>query len=180
VSRSKLLSRGAALLLSIAASYFLCQSATASPQKKPRRTPLTSIEVVTSIDAPKDPDDPGTGGGIDAANYFSRRLASKIATCTGQIRSTAQTWANQDQLTIVKLNQRPGDLLMHMTKADLSGFFELTYRVNLQQERARVTLFFYSSDGSRHEPSAIRSLLNTYQVGTLEDKLTQAILCGES
>ena len=152
----------------------------AAQKKKPRKTPLTSVEVVTSIDAPRDPNDPGTGGGIDAANYFSRRLASKISTCTAQIRTTTQTWASQDQLSLVKVNERPGDLLMHMTKADLNGFFELTYRVNLQQERARVTLFFYSADGARHEPAAIRALLTAYKVDALEDKLTQAILCGET
>ena len=133
----------------LASSFLVSQAAISAPQKKTRRTPLTSVEVVTSIDAPKDPDDPGIGGGIDAANYFSRRLASKIGACTAKIRFATQDWATHERLTVVKVSQKPGDLLMHMTKSNLTGLFELTYRINLQQERARVTLFFYSADGSR-------------------------------
>jgi hypothetical protein len=143
------------------------------------KTPLTSIDAVTDIDAPRDPDDPGTGGGADYAGYFSRRLAIKVSTCTDRIRSITDAWAKENQLVVSKSDHRSGDLLMHLVSGDLDGFFEVAYRVRLQQERARVTLFFYSTDGSRHEPSGIRQLLDRYHVGHFQDDLTKAILCGD-
>jgi hypothetical protein len=146
--------------------------------KSPGRTPLTSIEAVTDIDAPRDPDDPGAGGGVDAAGYFARRLAAKVVACTTQIRTTADGWAKGQNLVASKIDQQPGDLLMHLGKPDLDGFFELTYRVRLQEERARVTLFFYTADGSRRDPGGIKQMLKDYHIAMLQDDLTKALLCG--
>jgi hypothetical protein len=151
----------------------------ASAQKQPvKRTPLTSVEAVTDIDAPKDPDDPGTGGGMDASNYFSRKLAAKLNDCTAQIRSTTDAWVRASQLHVVKVEDQPGDLMIHATRSDLEGFFEIIYRVKLQQERARVTVFFYAPDGAQLEPATIDRLLKDYKIDEFQDKLTHALLCG--
>ena len=158
----------------------LTSVAHAAPQTKkpPQKTPLTSVEAVTDIDAPKDPDDPGTGGGIDGSNYFSRKLAAKLNDCTTQIRSTSDTWVRTNQLHVLKADQTPGNLLIHVTGDNLQGFFEITYRVKLDQQRARFTVFFYKLDGTQVEPAAIHSLLTTYKIDDFQDKLTQSLLCG--
>jgi hypothetical protein len=144
---------------------------------KAKKTALTSVEAVTDVDAPRDQDDPGIGGAADASRYFSRRLAGNVANCTNRIRSETDTWAGKYQLSVSKVDQQPGDLLMHMTKPDLAGLFELTYRVNLKQERSRVTLFFYSQDGARHEPAGIKRLLTDYKIADFQDLLTKGLLC---
>lgn len=88
------ISYGLLILLPIATSLAAPQSKKTEPRKgdsrktSAGRTPLTSIEAVTDIDAPRDPDDPGAGGGIDGVGYFSRRLAPKVGACTAQIRTT--------------------------------------------------------------------------------------------
>jgi hypothetical protein len=167
-------SYGVALaLLELAVGVAVAQN----PKPKLTKTPLTSVEAVTDIDAPRDPDDPGTGGAVDSSNYFSRRLAAKIGNCTDRIRSETDAWAKKYQLGVSKVDRQPGDLLMHMTKPDLAGFFELTYRIALHQERARVTLFFYSKDGARHEPAGIKKLLTDYKIDDLQDLLTKGLLC---
>ncbi|MBB5057419.1 hypothetical protein HDF16_002125 [Granulicella aggregans] len=143
-----------------------------------QKTPLTSVEAVTDIDAPKDPNDPGTGGGMDAATYFSRKLAPKLGDCTSRIRSTANDWIQVSHLQATKTEQQPGDLLIHATKPDLQGFFEIIYRVRLKEQRARVTVFFYKLDGTQLEPATILPLLKAYKIGDFEEKLTQALLCG--
>jgi len=157
----------------------LATAAAQSPGSKPKliKTPLTSVEAVTDIDAPRDPDNPGTGGAVDSSTYFSRRLAAKVANCTDHIRSDASAWAKKYQLSVSKVDQEPGDLLMQMTKPDLAGLFELTYRVKVKQERARVTLFFYSEDGARHEPAGINKLLTDYKIADFQDLLTKGLLC---
>jgi len=152
-------------------------SAGGQNQKKSTKIPLTSVEAVTDIDAPKDPDDPGVGGGMDASNYFSRKLAPKLVDCTAQIRSAADVWARKYKLSVIKVDDEPGDLLMHMTQGGLEGFFEVTYLVKLQQERARVTVFYYSLDGTQYEPSAITKLLKNYDIEKFQDNLTSALLC---
>jgi len=152
-------------------------TSTSQNPKPSMRTPLTSVEAVTDIDAPKDPDDPGAGGGIDASNYFSRKLAAKLADCTAKIRSATDAWAVDSKLIVTTVDQQPGDLLMHITQAGMTGFFEVTYRVKLQQERARVTLYFYSPDGAQHEPATIHQLLKTYKIETFQDNLSKALLC---
>jgi hypothetical protein len=153
------------------------QTKTVGAKRSNTGFPLTSIEAVTDIDAPRDPDDPGAGGGVDAAGFFSRRLALKIGTCTAKIRTATDTWGKQQQLVASKIDQQPGDLLMHLGKPDLLGFFELTYRVRLQQERARVTLLFYTADGTQRDPAAIRKMLSEYRIDGFQDNLTKALLC---
>ena len=172
--------RSAFFLMALFAIWPLATSGQSSHSKKQtvKRTPLTSVEAVTDIDAPVDPDDPGAGGGVDAEGYFSRKLAAKVATCTDQIQSVGGVWARDQKLSVNKMDKQAGNLLMHMTGPDLNGFFELTYRVKLHDERARVTLFFYSQDGAQHEPAGIRELLKDYHVDTFQDRLTQALLCG--
>jgi hypothetical protein len=162
-------------LLTLVVGVAVAQNRASKP--KLTKTPLTSVEAVTDIDAPRDPDDPGTGGAVDSSNYFSRRLTAKIGNCTDRIRSETDTWAKKYQLGVSKVDDQPGDLLMHMTKPDLAGFFELTYRVALHQERARVTLFFYSKDGARHEPAGIKKLLTAYKIDDFQDLLTKGLLC---
>lgn len=159
----------------------LLLTANAGPpgQQHLRKTPLTSVEAVTDIDAPKDPDDPGTGGGIDGSNYFSRKLAAKLNDCTAQIRSTSDAWTRANQLHVIKADQQPGNLLIHATGPDLEGFFEITYRVKLDQQRARFTVFFYRLDGTQVEPAAIHTLLKTYKIDDFQDNMTRALLCGD-
>ena len=162
-------------------SFGWCQETWSSQaaNQQLQKTPLTRVEVVTDIDTPRADDDPGTGGGIDSSNYFSRRLAEKISVCTDQIRTVTEKWAKQNQLVLNKVDRRPGDLLIQATKHDLKGLFELTYRVNLKQERADVTLYFYSQDGFRQDPAVILTFLKTYKVETFQDELTSALMCGD-
>jgi hypothetical protein len=172
----KPLSIGVAFL-ALAVAVATAQNPGSGSKPKLIKTPLTSVEAVTDIDAPRDADDPGTGGAADSSTYFSRRLAAKVANCTQLIRTEAAAWAKQYQLGVNKLDQESGDLLMQMTKPDLGGLFELTYRVKLKEERARVTLFFYSLDGARHEPAGINKLLTDYKIADFQDLLTKGLLC---
>lgn len=169
----------AALLLAIL-TFSISMSDALPPKQPTKKTPLTSVEAVTDIDAPKDPDDPGTGGGMDASNYFSRKLAAKLSDCTSQIRTVSERWVHDQKLHVISVANKPGDLTIDASQPDLQGFFEVVYRVKLPDERARVTVFFYTADGTPQDPAMIDKLLKTYKIDGFQDNLTHALFCGGS
>jgi hypothetical protein len=171
--------RALQLVAALALVAVCAQSAFGTPAKKPvHKTPLTSVEAVTDPDATPDPHDPGTGGGIDTSNYFSRKLASKISACTDQVQTVATTWIKKNHFSVIRLDRKAGDLLIHAATKNLPGLFEVAYTVSTQRERARVTVFYYLPDGSAVEPTEIKPLLSKYHVDLFQDSLTNALLCG--
>jgi hypothetical protein len=151
--------------------------ALAADPTEPMRSPLTSVSAVTSIDAPPDPDDPGIGGGFSGETYFSEALVPKLEECTDRIEAVVAAWTKSLGLVTVKKEKSPGGLLVHTSKSGSGGFFEFVYRVDAKRERARVTLYYYSNDGAQHEPLGIKSLLDTYGITDLQDKLQAALQC---
>src|SRR5258708_34153042 len=87
----------------------------------PARTPLTSVGIVESIDAPPDPDDPGVGGGFDAAGYFKNVLGATVASCTKQIGAAADSWIAAQKLVSVLRDASPNHLLIHASKPGKEG-----------------------------------------------------------
>jgi hypothetical protein len=150
----------------------------AHAEVKLKKSALTSIAGMSSIDGAPDDDDPGVGGGIDSATYFRNRMLPKLDDCTNSIRNVYDKWGSTLGLASVRREAVPGSLVIHMTNNDLNGLFELTYRVDAKRERARVTVYFYSADGARHEPSGIAVMLQRYQIAALQDDLEKALLCG--
>lgn len=149
------------------------------PGKAPalHRVPLTSAGAVTSLDVPQDPEDPGAGGGFDSETYFTESLVTKLVDCTNRIEDEIKKWSQSRGLRIRKKKKSPGALLVHALKQGETGFFELVYKVNAKQKRARVTLYYYSNDGSQLEPIGINSILNSYGIGELHDRLDNALQC---
>lgn len=143
-----------------------------------KKTPLTSVGAVSSLDAPPDANDPGIGGGFDHISYFRNRLIPKLADCTAEIEAVYQGWAEGHNFLIPVREILPGDLLIHATKEGLNGFFELIYRVDAERERARVTVLFVSPDGRLHDPLSIKEMLMTWEIDTLQDDLDAALACG--
>ena len=142
------------------------------------KSALTSVAGTTLLDGPRDPDDPGVGGGIDTTSYFQTRLLPRISDCTEELLQPITDWVEQHDLFVQKKEHLPGSLLIHATNAGLSGLFEFTYRVDAARQRARVTLFFYSLDGARHEIAGIRDMLEKYAIETLQGRLDTALQCG--
>lgn len=143
------------------------------------RTPLTSIGLVTDIDAPPDPDDPGLGGGFDAVNYFENLLGTRIGACSQQLEAVTAQWIGQHHLSILLQETGPARLLVHAARSGERGFFEVSYRFDEAQKRARVTLYFVGAEGRLLEPSAIATLLDEYGVEAFQDSLRSAIRCGD-
>jgi hypothetical protein len=140
------------------------------------RTPLTSVGVVTTLDGAPDPDDPGVGGGFDSASYFTNVYSNTVASCTERINRSVDQWL-ADRKLMPQLRERSSSrLLVHAPAA--KGFFEISYRFDVQQRRARVTLYFVGGDGAMHEPSGIMQLLTDYRIAELQEALQKAILCG--
>lgn len=150
----------------------------ASAQRDGNRIPLTSIGVVSSLNLPNDPDDPGIGGGFDHVSYFRNRFSPQLEDCSKQLETVFRDWAQQHNLSIPFRDGTPGNVRLHATKSGLGGLFEMTYRVDIKRERARVTVFFFSQDGARQEPVAIESLLVEWQIADLQDGLDRALVCG--
>ena len=160
------------LLLSAAMA---CHSENNGPWNK---TALTSVAGITNLDAPRDLDDPGIGGGVDSTTYFRTRLLPKLADCTDRIEAEIMNWTKLHSMAIPKREQVPGNLLVHATNETLRGLFEFIYRVDRKREKARVTLYFYSADGARHELTGIKGMLQSYEIAALQDKLDAALRCG--
>ena len=168
-------SRGPYLL----AATLLCAATSAEADLTGwNKTALTSVAGTTLLDAPRDPDDPGVGGGIDTTAYFQTRLLPRVSDCTEELLQPITDWVERHDLFVQKKEHLPGALLVHATNAGLSGLFEFTYRVDAARQRARVTLFFYSLDGARHEIAGIRDMLETYAIEALQGRLDMALQCG--
>ena len=145
----------------------------------PARTPLTSVGIVESIDAPPDPDDPGVGGGFDAAGYFKNVLSATVASCTKQIGAATDSWIAAQKLVSVLRDASPNHLLIHASKPGDAGFFEISYRFSVGDKRARVTVFYVAGDGRLLEPTAIPAILNNNEIGSFQDALQKAVRCGD-
>jgi len=123
-------------LASIAITLVLAWATDAVAQSA--RTPLTSVGIVESIDAPPDPDDPGVGGGFDAAGYFKNVLGATVASCTTKIGAAVDSWIAVQKLVPVLRDASPNHLLIHASKPGDTGFFEISYRFSAGDKRARV------------------------------------------
>jgi hypothetical protein len=140
-------------------------------------SPLTSVGVVQDLDAPPDPDDPRKGGGFDAEGYFQNIVISKVSECTANVLKVFTTWTRAQSLTVAKSTQTTTAALAFVTSAAPPGVLQLDYRFHPDTKRSRVTLFFFSNDGSKHEPSALQAMLKRYKVAALQDSLRTAVAC---
>jgi hypothetical protein len=174
-SRGKRMSWGASPL----AGVILVLACTSGAVTDPARTPLTSLGITETIDALPDPDDPGVGGGFDAANYFKNVLASTVASCTTKIAAAADSWIGAQQLVSVLRDAGPDHLLIHTSKPGDAGFFEISYRFSFGAKRARVTVFYVAGDGRLLEPAAITAVLNNNEIGPFQEALEKAVRCGD-
>lgn len=145
-----------------------------------QKTPLTSIGAVSSLDAPPDPDDPGIGGGFDQISYFKNRFIPQLDDCTNQIEEVFINWTVTKGLILPRREVELGNVLIHATKDKLGGFFELIYRVDAKRERARTSVFYFFSDGSKIDPVYIKEFLENWQIAILQDDLDKALNCGQS
>lgn len=150
----------------------------AAEQSVSNRSPLTSVGAISALELPPDPEDPGIGGGFDHVSYFRNRFIPKLDDCTAQIDAVFRGWVASHDLVIPLHETSPGELLIHATQLGLDGLFELTYRVDTKRERARVTVYFYSPDGVRHAPLAIKEMLERWEISKLQDALDKALACG--
>ena len=139
---------------------------------------LTQIKLVSDVDAPDEPDDPGTGGSFDNSNYFQNKLAddAAIGACIDEIEASAISWAGTVGLTRGFRDRKPSSLTLHFSKPDLQGIFTLRYAV-AERVQAKVRVDFYRLDGAPQAPEAARPLLNAYRIATFQDGLDKAILC---
>jgi hypothetical protein len=148
------------------------------PSEADRRTvPLTSVALVASLDAPPDPDDPGTGGGFETQAYFETRLADAraIHACMDPIEHAVADWSGRMGLFRDLRDRTASSLTLHYVKSGLAGFFAVTYRVE-QQVKARVRVDYILLDGTR-SPELARDLLSTYQIASLQTSLDGALRC---
>lgn len=110
--------------------------------------PLTSVGVVSDEDAPLDPEDPGTGGGLEVQTYFKTvvRSPDQIRRCFEQIEAAGATWASNHSLSRPVRILDEDRLLLQYTKSGIGGLFELRYRITTTPSpRARATLFFLAT-----------------------------------
>jgi hypothetical protein len=147
---------------------------------KAKPTPLTSVSIVSSLNPPPDPDDPGIGGGFDAETYFRESLVSSIADCTKLVRAVVSGWTKSNAFSLAKEEVRPGWLLADARRPDDVGILEFIYRVYPNKARARATVFYYLADGKELDPAQIGPLLTKYKITDLEDRLLTALSCEAS
>jgi len=153
------------------------QAADLSTEQMAFRSPLTSVGVVQDLDAPPDPDDPRVGGGFDAEGYFQNIVIAKVSECTAIVLKVFMTWSSAQSLSIVRSSQTPTTALAFVAIAVPPGVLQLDYRFHTNTKRSRATLFFFSNDGSKHEPLALQAMLKQYKVATLQDSIRTAVAC---
>jgi hypothetical protein len=169
---------------SVTALLTLCSSAVLAGSASDRHPagpplPLTSVAAVSSLDAPTDADDPGTGGGFETEAYFQTRLTSakKIAECTTNVEQVVEAWSHGLKLVQAFRERSPNALTLHYAATALQGFFSVTYSVSLGNH-ARVRVDFYALDGTPKPPELAVEINHTYGIDGLEDSLNRAIACG--
>jgi hypothetical protein len=141
------------------------------------RSPLTSVGVVQELDAVPDPDDPRKGGGFDAEGYFQNIVIANVSECTANVLKVFTTWSSARSLSIAKSTQTPTSALAFVIIAAPAGVLQLDYRFHSDTKRSRATLFYFSNDGSKHEPSALQAMLTQYDIASLQDSIRTAVAC---
>lgn len=141
--------------------------------------PLTSEALVADLDAPLDPDDPGTGGGFEIGAYFQTRLTDgrAIRSCADTIERAAGGWATDQGLSVALRERTDVGLTLHYVKPGVPGFFSVIYRVE-RQVRARVRVDYIALDGTRRSPELALELIDTFHIAAAQKAMDAAVRCG--
>lgn len=142
-----------------------------------KRSALTSIGAVQDIDARPDEDDPRGGGGFDAEGYFQNIVITRVSACVSNVLKEFVSWTREQSLNVSKTSQTEVSVLAFAQLTSPPGILELDYRFRKDTKRSRATLFFFSLDGSKHEPEALIELLKQYKVAALQDGIRIAVAC---
>lgn len=140
---------------------------------------MTSISLVTDIDAPPEDDNPGTGGAFDNAAYFQNKLAdpTAVSACTDRIETSATHWAQTTGLDRSFRERQTTSLVLHYVKPGMPGLFALNYTVT-ERVKARVRVDYFSLNGTKQSPEIVKELISTYQIAAFQDDLDKALICG--
>jgi len=143
-----------------------------------QRSALTSMAITTDWEAPPDEDDPGAGGGHEAVSYFRTSLVELVPECTNRIKLAFTDWTQKHDLYIPVIEHKKNKVLAYANKNGLDGIFEFSYRVDLDAELARASLYFYSNNGEKHELNSILEVLEEYGINSFQDRLGDELSCG--
>jgi hypothetical protein len=159
---------------------FALSSASSASSEQIAKTALTSIGAVSSLDVGHDSEDPGIGGGFDQEAYFQNRYIPDLASCTEQIERIFVSWTSANELVLPRREAGADRLFIHATSDTLDGIFELTYQIDAQRERARVSVFFILKDGTALDPVLINPILENWSIAGLQDDLNVALKCDQA
>lgn len=171
MSLSKLIKK-IAVLAGIAGSTFSGASA-----EEANKTALTSIGGTATLDAGLDQNDPGIGGGFDQEAFFQNRYIPDLSICTEQIERVFLSWTDANNLLLPRREASEDQVLIHATSDTLDGIFELSYKIDAERMRARVTVFYLLKNGTALNPVLIKPLLDTWEIVDLQDELDDALKC---
>ena len=141
------------------------------------RTALTSIGGTSTLEVGNDPDDPGIGGGFDQEAFFQNRYIPNLASCTEQIERIFLTWTEANEFLLPRREASEDEVLIHATSDTLDGIFELSYKIDAEQMRARVTVFYFLKNGTALNPVLVKPILETWDIANLQDELDGALKC---
>ncbi len=141
------------------------------------KTALTSIGGTATLDTGVDPDDPGIGGGFDQEAFFQNRYIPNLSICTEQIERIFLSWTEAKNLFLPRREASEDQILIHATSDTLDGIFELSYKIDAERMRARVTVFYLLKNGAALNPILIKPLLETWEIADLQDELDDALKC---
>lgn len=98
---------------------------------------------------------PIRGGSYDDSFQIKRAryYVPDLQDCSDRILSAAEKWADSQGAQTPKKEHGPRRVLVHITKPNIPGFYELLYRVDLDKGTARVT-FLQFRGGVPSSPDA--------------------------
>jgi hypothetical protein len=143
-----------------------------------QRSALTSMAITTDWREPPDEDHPGVGGGQESVSYFRKSLVALVPKCTSQMVEVFTQWLNQHSLFAQRSERLENSFIAYASRDGLNGIFEFTYRVDLDAEKARTSLYFYSNDGEKHELNNLKNMLADFGVNDLQDMIGDTLQCG--
>jgi hypothetical protein len=149
-------------------SFALCRTSLTAGEVNRTLPSKTLIDLTVSADI-----DGAIGpGGFEKTQNIDVRLLSRVENCISQVMAVGRNWAAEKQLQVEvdKEVDTFGQLIIWAQSEEV-GFYELVYKVNIEQKYATATFNFYDKS------SLIIATPNTKEFALLKQKVGEAMGC---
>ncbi|GAA6152851.1 hypothetical protein [Pseudoteredinibacter isoporae] len=140
-------------------------------------TPLIGITAVDDVMSDIQEPNASEGGAMGMQRFFTTKMVAALNNCVSQTQQVYRGWYKQFTLLPVSENIEKFKMTSRVWDKEKKGLFEASYMLDQEKRYIRTALDYYRITGEKVSPAAIESLISTYQLNALWNKLSEAMEC---